>query len=92
MGITAALQKATRKPIESCYASMGKSEGELAKLTISTSHLQRAPTKRQKVEQALKWATGAEERVRKLVADLSTEKATWVLALMANLSYAITDR
>jgi len=85
----AALLKATKAPIEKCHASMEELEGELAKLTISPSHMQAGLSKRQKVKQAVRWATGGEDRVKELLANLITEKATLSLALVADVSYVV---
>ncbi|KAK0722057.1 hypothetical protein B0T26DRAFT_701172 [Lasiosphaeria miniovina] len=81
-----ALMEATKKPLENCHSSMEKLEAELAKLSISPSAVRRAPGKRQKVTQAVKWAAGGEDRVKKLVSNLVTEKATLSLVLLSDIS------
>lgn len=79
-------RNAINKPIKECHASMEELEQELARLSFSPSHLQTAPTKRQKVKRALRWAAGGEEKVKKLLTSLITEKATLSLALLADIS------
>ncbi|OIW34172.1 hypothetical protein CONLIGDRAFT_667349 [Coniochaeta ligniaria NRRL 30616] len=81
-----ALVEATKKPLENCHSSMEQLEVELAKLSISPSRVQTAPGKRQRIKQVVKWGAGGENRVKKLVANLITEKATLSLALVADIS------
>ncbi len=81
-----AIEKATRQPIETCHASVQMLETELSKLSISPAHMQTHSCKRQKIKQSLKWAAGGEERVKKLVADMITQKATLSLALVTDIS------
>jgi hypothetical protein len=85
-GNSAAIEKATRQPIDTCHASVQLLEVELSKLSISPAHAQKGPNKRQKIKQSLKWATGGEERIKKLVADMITQKATLSLALVTDIS------
>lgn len=89
---SAAIQKATHKPIETCQASVEMLEQELAKLSISPSHQKTGLSKRQKVKQSLMWATSSEERTKKLIAAMITQKATLSLALVADISYVTHDR
>jgi len=80
------LLNATKKPADKCHASMEQLEVELSKLSISPSHSQISPSKRQRIKQTVKWAAGGEERVKKLLTTLMTEKLTLSLALVAEMS------
>jgi hypothetical protein len=85
-GNSAAIEKATRQPIDTCHAAVQMLEVELTKLSISPAHAQKGPSMQQKVKQSLNWAAGGEERVKKLVADMITQKVTLSLALVTDIS------
>ncbi|EAQ84371.1 hypothetical protein CHGG_08385 [Chaetomium globosum CBS 148.51] len=58
-----AIERATDLPIKTCHDSVQMLEAELSKLSISPAHANTAPSKRQRLKQSVKWATGGETRV-----------------------------
>ncbi|KAH6617611.1 hypothetical protein F5144DRAFT_586944 [Chaetomium tenue] len=86
-----AIEKATDLPIKTCHDSVRMLETELSKLSISPAHTSTAPSKRQRLKQSVKWATGGEMRVNKIVDDLVAQKATLSLALQSSLSRNISE-
>lgn len=81
-----AIERATDLPIKTCHDSVQMLEAELSKLSISPAHANTAPSKRQRLKQSVKWATGGETRVSKIVGDLVAQKATLSLALQSSLA------
>jgi hypothetical protein len=84
--ISVAIEKATDQPIKTCHDSVQMLEMELSKLSISPAHTNTRPSKRQRIKQSVKWATGGETRVNKIIDDLAAQKATLSLALQSSLS------
>jgi hypothetical protein len=81
-----AIERAMDLPIKTCHDSVQMLETELSKLSISPAHANTGPSKRQRVKQSVKWATGGETRVKKIIDDLAAQKATLSLALQSSLS------
>ncbi|KAH6842231.1 hypothetical protein B0I37DRAFT_194123 [Chaetomium sp. MPI-CAGE-AT-0009] len=83
---SAVIERATDQPIKTCHDSVQMLETELSKLSISPAHANTGSSKRQRIKQSVKWATGGEMRVNKIVADLVAQKATLSLALQSSIS------
>jgi hypothetical protein len=86
-----AIETATDLPIKTCHDSVQMLETELSKLSISPAHANIGPSKRQKIKQSVKWATGGETRVKKIIDDLAAQKVTLSLALQSSLSRDVNE-
>lgn len=83
---SAAIRTTTEQPIKNCQTSAQQLEAELSKLSLTPNHTQTAPSKRQQIQRSLAWAAGGQERIKKLAADMITQKATLSLAVLADIS------